>query len=380
MATQDSTPNAREKARRKTRCLFRDARGRWHLDFYVRDQNDNLVRRRKLVDGKTREDAERALRSIRTSVDEGTYINPARTPRFSDFCKKYHKDHGQNLVSHHWPGRVGHLKDFFGNCKLSAITPERIMDYRNWRVAEGKARDRKSELAPATINREVEMLRSILGKAVKWRKLARNPALDVEDYEEAERSEHCLTRAEIVRLLQAAKRSRSRLLRPIVYLALETGMRKSEIFNLAWADVNFEAGQILVRDTKTNVQRHVPLSRRARWLLAKRAAKDPLATWVFQTHDEDGEPAPVSDVKKAWWTALLRARIDDFTFHQLRHTFASHFAMKGGNIYALAVILGHSNPAMTLERYAKLSPEYIHEQRAVMDRKPYVAQAQSRSV
>jgi integrase len=346
----------------------------------VRDQNDRLVRRRKLVDGKTREDAERALRSIRTSVDEGTYINPARTPRFSDFCKKYHKDHGRNLVSHLWPGRVDHLKEYFGNCRLSAITPERIMDYRNWRNENGKARDGKSALAPATINREVEMLRSILGKAVKWRKLARNPALDVEDYEEAEPSGRFLTQAEIRRLLLATKRSRSRLLRPITYLALETGMRKSELFGLAWADVNFESGQILVRNTKTNEQRHVALSRRARWMLTKRAARDPLATWVFQTRDADGEPAPVSDIKKAWWTALLRARIEDFTFHQLRHTFASHWAMKGGNLYALAVILGHSNPAITLERYAKLSPEFIRDQRATMDRKPYVAQAKSRSV
>jgi integrase len=53
------------------------------------------------------------------------------------------------------------------------------------------------------------------------------------------------------------------------------------------------------------------------------------------------------------------------------HTFASHFAKKGGNIYALAVILGHSNPAMTIERYAKLSPKYVRDQAATMDKKPY---------
>jgi integrase len=81
--------------------------------------------------------------------------------------------------------------------------------------------------------------------------------------------------------------------------------------------------------------------------------------------------APVSDVKKAWEKAKTRAQIENFRFHQLRHTFASHFAMKGGNIYALAVILGHSNPAMTIERYAKLSPKYVRDQAATMDKKPY---------
>jgi integrase len=79
----------------------------------------------------------------------------------------------------------------------------------------------------------------------------------------------------------------------------------------------------------------------------------------------------VSDVKKAWRQALLRAKIEDFRFHDLRHTFASHFAMKGGNIYALAKILGHSSPKMTLDRYAHLSREFINEQRRVMDAPSY---------
>lgn len=373
--TSEEPPETPKKPRRKHRCMFRDQKGRWWLDYYKRDEEGKLVRRRKLVAGKTKEDAERALRAIRTSVDEGTYVDPARAPGFSDFCTKYHADHGQNLISHQWQGRVQHLKNYFGNCKLSAISIDMILDYRTKRKAEGKARDGKSSLAPATINREVQLLRAILGKAVEWRKLVRNPALSVEDHGEGEKRERCLTRTEILRLLQATKRSASPLLRSIVYLALETGMRKSEIFNLKWSDVDFESGQLLVRETKTGEQRHVPLSRRARWLLAKRAAHDPLATWVFQSKDEDGKPAPVSDIKNAWWTVLMRSRIEDFRFHDLRHTFASHFAMKGGNLYALATIMGHSNPVMTLKRYTHLSPEYMRAQRAVMDQKPYEAES-----
>jgi integrase len=88
---------------------------------------------------------------------------------------------------------------------------------------------------------------------------------------------------------------------------------------------------------------------------------------LFESAARDGSLAPVSDVKKAWRRALRRARIEDFHFHDLRHTFASHFAMKGGNIYALAKILGHSSPKMTLDRYAHLSPEFVNEQRKVMD-------------
>jgi integrase len=73
-------------------------------------------------------------------------------------------------------------------------------------------------------------------------------------------------------------------------------------------------------------------------------------------------------VKTALRKALVRAGIEDFHFHDLRHTKASQFAMRGGNLYALAMILGHSNPKITIDRYAHLSPEFVIEQRRVMDR------------
>jgi len=109
------------------------------------------------------------------------------------------------------------------------------------------------------------------------------------------------------------------------------------------------------------------MSRRARWLLGKFAARDPLAERVFESRSEKGERAPAGDTKTAWQRALRIARIEDFHFHDLRHTFASHFALKRGNLYALAKILGYSSPKMTLDRYTHLSPEFVNEQRRVMD-------------
>jgi integrase len=135
-------------------------------------------------------------------------------------------------------------------------------------------------------------------------------------------------------------------------------------------DVNFEAGKILVRDSKSGEPRQVPMSRRARWLLLKLAARAPLlgsGDWVFETRKRDGSRGPAGEIKTAWRRALRRARIQDFRFHDLRHTFASHFAMNGGDLYALAEILGHSSPKVTIDRYAHLSPEFVQAQRAVMD-------------
>ncbi len=100
---------------------------------------------------------------------------------------------------------------------------------------------------------------------------------------------------------------------------------------------------------------------------------NPLAERVFQTAGRDGKAKPAGDIKTPWARALQLARIEDLHFHDLRHTFASHFAMKGGNLYALAKILGHASPKMTLDDYAHLSPQFIHEQGRVMDAPAYAA-------
>lgn len=342
----------------------------------MRDAEGKLKRHKKLC-GKTKESAERQLRTIRVAVDEGKHVDAFQAPRFADYVKEFREVHDQ--VSYQKAGaRFDRLTKFFGHLKLSEITSKLIERYQVERKEKGTGRDGKTAVMPATINREVQLLRTILGKAVKGKRLAINPALEVDDHKEAPHRKRFLTKPEILKLLQATKQSFSPLLRAVVYLALETGMRKSEIFNLKWDDVDFASGQLLVTQSKTNTQRHVPLSRRARWLLSKRAAKAPLATWVFESESRDGQRAPVVDVKKAWTTALLRAGIHDFRFHDLRHTFASQFAMKGGNLYALAVILGHANPVMTLKVYAKLSPEFIHSQVATMDRKIFEAATSQR--
>lgn len=363
---QPKTPAPR-KLRRKHKNMFRDEKGRWWIDYYRRDAEGKLTRHKKLC-GKTKESAERMLRTIRVAVDKSEYVDPFQAPRLADYVKDFRAN--SDKVSHRKAGaRFDRLTGFFGHLKLSQITPKLIERFQLERRESGTGRNGKTPVKPATINREVQLLRAILGKAVRGRELAHNPATAVKNYKEAPPRDKFLHRPQIRKLLLATKQSQSPLLRSVVYFALETGMRKSEIFNLKWVDVDFASGQLLVTKTKTNTPRHIPLSRRARWLLSKRAAKAPLSTYVFESESRDGKRQPVVDVKKAWHTALLRAGISDFRFHDLRHTFASQFAMKGGNLYALAVILGHANPAITLKVYAKLSPEFLRSQVATMDRK-----------
>jgi integrase len=231
------------KARRRTRCIFKDARGRWWLDYYA----PNGKRRRKLV-GTSKSDAERMLRKIKTTIDSNSYVDPAKAPSFREFSDLFMERHGQHKSSYaRNAGMFERLKGFFGQVKISKINSGHIESYRLMRLSQ-KTRHAAGHVSNVTVNRDVEALRSMLGKAVRWGFIGKNPASEVEDYDEDNLRERFLSSDEIRRLLRATKRSASPILRPAVYLALQTGMRKSEMLGLRWSDVNFEAGKILARN------------------------------------------------------------------------------------------------------------------------------------
>jgi integrase len=349
--------------RRKTRCMFKDDRGRWWLDYYT----PNGKRRRQLI-GTSKSEADRALRKIKTTIDRNEYVDPAKAPTFREFCLTFMERHGQHKSFYSRSEYIiERFKEFFGDTRISHINSGHIENYRLLRMAEKSKHARNGIASRSTIDREVQVLRAMLEKAVTWGNISKNPGRQVEDYRDDNKRQRFLTTEEIRRLLQATKQTASPILRPAVYLALQTGCRKRELLDLRWRDINFEAGKILILETKSGEPRHVPMSRRSRWVLNKLAAKNPLSEWVFESRKRNGENAPSGDVKRAWKHALKITRISDFRFHDLRHTFASHFAMNRGDLYALAEILGHSNPKITLDRYAHLSPEFVHAQSGVID-------------
>jgi integrase len=240
----------RGKSQSKNRAMFRDAKGRWVLDYYA------LGKRRRKVAGRSKADADRMLRQLRSQLDSGEYVDPVGVPTFARFAEIFAERHGRHKVSYQKNAYVTKsLVEFFGTTKLSRITSGHVEDYRTARLG--------GERGKVTVNREIEVLRTMLAKAVKWGFLAKNPADKVEDYDEDNKRERFLSNDEVRRLLRATKKSRSPLLRPAVYLALETGMRKAELLGLRWDDVRFEAGKILVRETKSGEPRHVPMSRRS---------------------------------------------------------------------------------------------------------------------
>jgi integrase len=166
-----------------------------------------------------------------------------------------------------------------------------------------------------------------------------------------------LSHEDIPRMLSAA----DEILRPLLIVALHTGLRRSELFALTWQDVDVKQEVIRVVHTKNGERREIPMTDTLRATvqqLPRRLASD----YVFPGKTGRG----LVDVRKRFRRALQEAGIEGFVFHDLRHTFASHLVMAGVDLVTVKEFLGHKDLKMTL-RYAHLAPDYKRAASARLD-------------
>jgi integrase len=226
-------------------------------------------------------------------------------------------------------------------------------------------------LSAGTALRHFNVMHHMMEKAATvWSRetgIDRNPADDVDVVRPDDQRDRYLSAAEIHRLKVALDEKMFRKgskevnqtfyrLRLIVLVALTTGMRIAEIFGLKWSDLLFNEELIAVgAKLKGGKFRYVPLTPE----LAAEVKKYPAVLGEDRIFPpEPGAATTRQRVDKSFETVLERAGIEDFRFHDLRHTCASWYMMNGGDLYELAKILGHSNIKMT-ERYAKLAKSHI---------------------
>lgn len=241
-----------------------------------------------------------------------------------------------------------------------------------------KAARLKAGKHPATVNRDLDRLKAALSTAVGWDLLQVNPLLGVKrikrDIEERVRylspkEETRLRTALDVREAKFKRRRESanrwRVARhqeplpeiegyadhvmPMALMALNTGLRRGEITQLRWTDIDLAGKRLTVRAgyAKSGKLRHVPLNSEALAVM-KRYAKQ---------HKGKGELFGLSCLAKSWGRLMTAAKIEDFRFHDLRHTFASKLVMAGIDLNTVRELLGHGDIKMTL-RYAHLAPEH----------------------
>jgi integrase len=145
-----------------------------------------------------------------------------------------------------------------------------------------------------------------------------------------------------------------------VILALTTGGRQSEIMGLRWPQIDLTRRTALLGDTKNGDARILPLSGEALTLLTERSKVRSLADDRLFPPTEHGAKARFIDLRKPFFTAMATAKIEDFHWHDLRHTCASYLAMSGTSPLEIAKVLGHRTMAM-VARYSHLSPGRVVE-------------------
>jgi integrase len=226
-------------------------------------------------------------------------------------------------------------------------------------------------LSAGTAVRHFNVMHHMMEKASTiWSKetgIERNPADQIEVRRPDDARDRYLSEDELSRLKLALDDKRYRKgttdlnrtihrMRLIVLIALTTGMRASEVFSLEWSDVMYGEGLLAVRaKLKGGKMRYVPM-------LPEIA--DELRAYAKGSSDDrifpprQGASGVRRRLEASFEDLLQRARIQNFRFHDLRHTFASWYMMNGGDLYELAKLLGHSNIKMT-ERYAKLGKKHI---------------------
>jgi integrase len=197
------------------------------------------------------------------------------------------------------------------------------------------------------------MLKHTFTMAVKWGLLPSNPLRDVRLPVKVNNARlRYLMPEEIDRLLAVSPIHLKRL----VLTALHAGMRKSEILPLRWEQVNLEQRFVLLLDTKNGESRGVPLTKTITGVLRELQAEQErfgLSSPFVFPNPLTGKPYR-HDIKTSWYTALRKANITDFHFHDLRHTCASYLRMQGVDLLTIAEILGHKDLKMT-KRYAHVA-------------------------
>jgi integrase len=142
-----------------------------------------------------------------------------------------------------------------------------------------------------------------------------------------------------------------------VLLALSTGARQSEVMELRWKQIDLKAKTALLVDTKNGERRTLPIVGEAFSLLTERSKVRRIDDdRLFPAGARSKNEHAVADLRAPWEAALKVARINDFHWHDLRHTCASYMAMSGVSQVEMAKLLGHKTLAMTM-RYAHLSPQ-----------------------
>jgi len=236
------------------------------------------------------------------------------------------------------------LDRHLGGLMLAEVNRDVIDKITQVRLAEG--------VSNASVNRLLQCVRVILRRAANdWEWLERAPKIRM--LHEATRRIRWLTRDQAERLIAELPEH----LAAMVRFSLETGLRKSNVTELQWSEVDLEARRAWIHPDQAKARKAigVPLSSAAVVVLRQQIGRHPKYVFTYKGL------APVVQVNgKAWKAALTRVGVTDFRWHDLRHTWASWHVQAGTPLYVLQELGSWESPEM-VQRYAHLSTDHLAE-------------------
>lgn len=309
-------------------------------------------------------DARDWAQQTETAIRDGRYFKTAEAKKHTvaEMIDRYLKTIGQRK-----PKRCESVRSYLlwwreqiGAYLLSDVTRALIIEKRDILV-QGNVINKKLTKSkrppklrtPATANRYMVALCTAFTMAVnEWEWIQDHPMHRIAKLPEPRGRVRFLDDDERANLLAACRQINSEHLHFLVVLALSTGARHGELINLRWRDVDFKRNVIVLHETKNAERRILPLAHQALEMIRERHADRTLATdLVFPSPYDHKRPW---QSQAAWKTAIDKAGIKDFRFHDLRHSAASYLAMNGASLAEIAEVLGHKTLAM-VKRYAHLS-------------------------
>lgn len=305
----------------------------WYIDYYCEGR-----RIREPASKKERE-AREMLEARKTDIKRGEFRLPGkRKIKFEKFSEEYLEYAKINKRS--WMRDdviLRHLMPHFKGMALSKINPKHVEDYK---------RNRLKEVKPTTVNRELTLLKFMFSLAKKWKYANENPVKEVKFFQETQYIMRILNETEIKQLVNASKG----YLRSIIIIAINTAMRKGEILNLRWNDLNFDKEYISIKETKSNVIREIPMNS---VVMATLKSIERKGDYVFSGRKAGGR---YTDIFYHFKATCKKMGINDLRFHDCRHTAATLMVTGGIDLVTVSKILGHSDIKMTM-KYAHPTPE-----------------------
>ena len=313
--------------------VYRKKNGKWYCEFRL-----GRHRRHLLCHGATsKKEAEQIENAFKYKLQQQINgVIPKDLPNVTmsqllqkelDYAELNKKSYKTDIC------RAKVIKQFFGgNSLIKDIKPEKIEEFKDYLLLNGRSK--------TTANRYLEQLSKSFTIAVDNEYIRKNPCKSVKKFPVRNTTVRYLTVDEEKRLFKVLPE----YLKPIVTTALNTGLRKTNILELTWEQVNFEYGYIEVLENKGNKHIRIPLNKTMKTLLNELQANS--KTGYIFINPETG--TCFKDIKKSWQTALEKAGIENFRFHDLRHTVGTRLASMNVQPNEIQGILAHSDIRTTM--------------------------------